>query len=91
MMDGGVFRLGKCERSGVPGGGRMSENSAARGRTGVCFVERAIRRFVPSETTSRSEFGVMSGAKAERASVSKRLSRKHAARLLFASGANMTM
>ena len=35
MMDGGgIVRLGKCERGGPSGGGRM------RGRAGVCFVER---------------------------------------------------
>ena len=39
-MDGGIVRLGKCERGGPSGGGRMKANLATRDRAGVCCVER---------------------------------------------------
>ena len=48
MTVAGVSRSGKWEMSGVPGGGRMSENSAARELIMVCFLEESARmRFVP--------------------------------------------
>ena len=61
--DAGVSRSGKWEMSGVPGGGRMRENSGAREVSGVCFLEeRARRRFVPWPRSSTRVCGVMSGA-----------------------------
>ena len=42
----GVLRLGKWEIRGVPGGGRMRENSDARDVKGVCLGPRARRRLV---------------------------------------------
>ena len=45
----GSSRGGKWETSGVPGGGRMRENSDAREENGVCFWERAMRRLVLPE------------------------------------------
>jgi hypothetical protein len=46
--------------SGVPGGGRMRENSDAREVRGVCFGERAIKRFVSLESRETRDWGVMS-------------------------------
>ena len=48
MMSDGVSRAGKWEMRGVPGGGRIRENSEARVKMGVCFWERATMRFVPA-------------------------------------------
>src|SRR6266403_896381 len=45
---GGVSRAGKWEMSGVPGGGRIRENSDARVKTGDCVGERAMMRLVPA-------------------------------------------
>lgn len=42
----GVSRSGKCETRGVPGGGSMSENSAAKDVSGVALVPTAMSRFV---------------------------------------------
>lgn len=42
----GSSRCGKWEMRGVPGGGRVRENSEASVYTGVCFGERAMRRLV---------------------------------------------
>jgi len=38
-------RLGKCEMSGVFGGGRIKPNSGAKERIGVCAGPSAIIRF----------------------------------------------
>ena len=38
-------RLGKCEMSGVFGGGRIRPNSGAKDRIGVCAGPSAIIRF----------------------------------------------
>ena len=46
MTVAGVSLSGKCERRGVPGGGKTSENSGAREVRGVCFGETAMRRLV---------------------------------------------
>jgi hypothetical protein len=46
IMLAGVSRLGKWEIRGVPGGGRMSENSDARDVKGVGLGPRARRRLV---------------------------------------------
>ena len=64
MSVAGVSRLGKCEMRGVPGGGRMRENSAAREVRGVCFGDRARRRFVFLERRETRDWGVTSAAKA---------------------------
>lgn len=48
ITPGGVSRAGKWEMSGVPGGGRMRENSDARVKTGDCVGERAMMRLVPA-------------------------------------------
>lgn len=63
ITEGGSLRSGKNEINGVPGGGRMRENSDAREESGVCFWERATRRFVPPDRSSTSDCGVMSLAK----------------------------
>lgn len=62
MVVWGSERAGWCEISGVSGGGRMSENSAARLVRGVCFGESAMRRLVFSERRPTSDWGVMSFA-----------------------------
>ena len=49
---------------GVPGGGRMRENSGAREERGVCFDDRAIRRLVFLESSETRDCGVTSAAKA---------------------------
>ena len=52
----GVSRSGKCDISGVPGGGSVSANSGARLVNGVClFAESARTRFVPFERSSTSD------------------------------------
>ena len=66
MRVAGVSRLGKWEMSGVPGGGRMSVNSAASEERGVCLGESARRRFVFLERRETRDCGVMSAAKATR-------------------------
>lgn len=63
MTVAGVSRLGKCEMRGVPGGGRMRENSDAREVRGVCFDESASRRLVFLERRETRDWGVMSPAK----------------------------
>ena len=45
---GVVSRAGKWEMRGVPGGGRIRENSEARVKMGVCLWERATMMFVPA-------------------------------------------
>jgi hypothetical protein len=60
---GGSWRSGKYEIKGVPGGGRMRENSAAREESGVCFEERAMRRLVLLDSKPKSDWGVISFAK----------------------------
>lgn len=62
MTVAGVSRWGKCEMRGVPGGGRMRENSAAREERGVCFVESARMRFVFLLRSVTRDCGVMSAA-----------------------------
>ena len=42
----GPVRLGKCEMSGVFGGGRIRPNSGAKDRIGVCAGPSAIIRFI---------------------------------------------
>ena len=64
MSVAGVSRLGKCEMRGVPGGGRMRENSEAREVRRVCFGDRASRRFVFLERRETKDWGVTSAAKA---------------------------
>lgn len=59
----GSSRLGKWEMRGVPGGGRVSENSAARVERSVCFGESAMRRLVFLERRVTRDWGVMSCAK----------------------------
>jgi hypothetical protein len=61
---GGVSRGGKWEMRGVPGGGRIRENSDASVKMGDCFGERATMRLVPALRASTSDCGVMSWAKA---------------------------
>jgi hypothetical protein len=86
----GSGRCGKWLSSGVPGGGRMSPNSAASDVSGVCFVPSAKRMFVPLPRRSTSDCGVMSCANAgvcERGEGKKRRSQyEH-----FVSGANRMM
>lgn len=60
----GVSRLGKWEMRGVPGGGRMRENSEASELRGVCFGDRASMRFVFLERRETRDWGVTSAAKA---------------------------
>jgi hypothetical protein len=57
---GGVSRSGKWERRGVPGGGRIRENSDARVKTGDCVGERAMMRLVPALRAATKVCGVMS-------------------------------
>jgi hypothetical protein len=57
---GGVSRAGKWDIRGVPGGGRMSENSEASVKMGDCVGERAMMRFVPALRTETRNCGVMS-------------------------------
>ena len=51
----GVSRSGKWETSGVPGGGRMSENSAAKDVSGVPLGPTAMSRFVFFERSVTSD------------------------------------
>ena len=60
MRDAGSSRFGKYEIRGVPGGGRMSENSGARDDKAVCFEESASMRFVLSLVRATRDWGVMS-------------------------------
>ena len=64
MTVAGVSRLGKWEMRGVPGGGRMRENSDASDVRGVCFGDRARRRLVFLESSETRDCGVTSAAKA---------------------------
>lgn len=57
---GGVSRAGKWEMSGVPGGGRISENSEARVKMGDCVDERATIMLVPALRAATRDCGVMS-------------------------------
>ena len=50
--------------SGVPGGGRISENSDARVKIGECVGERATIRLVPALRAATRDCGVMSWEKA---------------------------
>ena len=59
----GVSLSGKCEMSGVPGGGRTRENSEASEDRGVCLDDRAIKRFVSFSRRVTRDCGVISGAK----------------------------
>lgn len=52
---GGSSLSGKCETRGVPGGGKMRENSEASEVSRFCFGERASRRFVPLFTRDTSD------------------------------------
>jgi len=45
---------------GVPGGGRMSENSDARVKMGDCVDERAMMKLVPALRAATRNCGVMS-------------------------------
>jgi hypothetical protein len=45
---------------GVPGGGRMSENSDARVKMGVWVGERAMMKLVPALRAATRNCGVMS-------------------------------
>jgi hypothetical protein len=50
----GVSLFGKCEMRGVPGGGRMRENSDARDVRGVCLMGRATSRLaLPERSATR--------------------------------------
>lgn len=49
---------------GVPGGGRMSENSDASDVRGVCLCDRASSRLVFLESSDTRDCGVMSAANA---------------------------
>ena len=60
IMLGGVSRTGKWEMSGVPGGGRISENSDARVKTGDCVGESATIMLVPALRAVTRDCGVMS-------------------------------
>ena len=57
---GGVSRAGKWDMRGVPGGGRMSENSDARVKMGDCVDERAMMKLVPALRAATRNCGVMS-------------------------------
>ena len=57
---GGVSRAGKWEMRGVPGGGRMRENSEARVKMGDCVDERATIMLVPALRVATRDCGVMS-------------------------------
>jgi hypothetical protein len=63
ITETGSLRSGKNEIKGVPGGGRIRENSAASEESGVCLGERPMRRFVPPDTISTRDWGVISLAK----------------------------
>jgi len=60
IMDGGSLRSGKCEMRGIPGGGRIRENSEAREVRGVCFWDRAINTLVSPERSDTMDCGVIS-------------------------------
>lgn len=64
ITEAGSSLSGKCERSGVPGGGKMRENSDAKEVTRLCFAESAINKFVPFFERDTRDCGVMSSAKA---------------------------
>ena len=66
MTLGGSSRLGWWERRGVPGGGGMRANSAAREDSGVCLEESVMRRLVSSARRPTRDWGVMSAAYAAR-------------------------
>jgi hypothetical protein len=55
---------GKCETRGVPGGGKMSENSEASEFKRFCLEGSASNRFVPLFTRDTRDWGVMSSANA---------------------------
>jgi hypothetical protein len=55
---GGVSRAGKWEMSGVPGGGRMRENSEARVKMGDCVDETATIMLVPALRAATRETAV---------------------------------
>jgi hypothetical protein len=55
MMLAGVSRFGKWDIRGVPGGGRMRENSDARDVIGVCLGPRATRRLVLPERSDTKD------------------------------------
>lgn len=57
---GRVSRAGKWEMSGVPGGGRIRENSEARVKMGVCVGERAMMRLVPALRAVTRDCGLRS-------------------------------
>ena len=57
---GGVSRAGKWEMRGVPGGGRIRENSDARVKIGDCVGERAMMRLVPALRAATRFCGVTS-------------------------------
>lgn len=57
---GGVSRSGKWEMRGVPGGGRIRENSDARVKIGDCVGERAMMRLVPALRAATRFCGVIS-------------------------------
>ncbi len=57
---------GKWEISGVPGGERIRENSAASEESIVCFGESTTKRLVLSESNWTRFWGVMSFAKSRR-------------------------
>lgn len=63
MTLGDSFRSGKYDTRGVPGGGRVRPNSAARDESGVCLEDRAMRRLVLLETRPTRDCGVISFAK----------------------------
>lgn len=70
MVVGGSSRSGKCEISGVCGGGRMSENSAAREEIGVCIGERAKMMLTLPDNRATRDWGVISGAYAMQSTLS---------------------
>jgi hypothetical protein len=80
---GGSCRSGKYEIKGVPGGGGMSENSAAREVRGVCFEERAMRRLVLLDSKPTSDCGVMSFAKTKYIGIRNRWQTAHATYIWF--------
>lgn len=63
MSEAGSERFGKYEIRGVPGGGRIKENSAAREERGVDLVDSGKIKLVLDLSNARSDCGVMSFAK----------------------------
>lgn len=65
ITEAGSSRFGKYEIRGVPGGGRIRENSGARDVNGVCFVESATIMLVLRSRSVMRDCGVISFAKSK--------------------------